>query len=224
MYELGIRVPFIVAGPLVGEPGSTSHALVHVVDVLPTVADIAGVDLHDVPVGHRPHRPAPARRREPGAAVRRPHRPRDREVLYSERFGPSGPGPYTLDLRAVRDDRYKLILDAVNDIEQFFEYPIDGIDEGPDLLPCGLTAEQEEAHVRLRAAMDTLVAGLLFDAAPFTDGRHRPPQPTLTDMPHPATPGGGGGGEGLGAALIAVGRPSRSRAALPSVERALAVG
>ncbi|MBI4881613.1 MAG: sulfatase-like hydrolase/transferase [Planctomycetes bacterium] len=45
VFEGGINVPLIVAGPLVLAPGSQCAALVHGVDVFPTVAEIAGVDL-----------------------------------------------------------------------------------------------------------------------------------------------------------------------------------
>lgn len=41
MYEGGIRVPFVVAGPGI-EPGSVSHVPVTGLDILPTVADLAG--------------------------------------------------------------------------------------------------------------------------------------------------------------------------------------
>ncbi|MFG0318506.1 MAG: sulfatase-like hydrolase/transferase, partial [Planctomycetota bacterium JB042] len=43
-YEAGIRVPLVVAGPAVRVKGSASDALVHAVDVFPTVAEMAGVD------------------------------------------------------------------------------------------------------------------------------------------------------------------------------------
>ena len=41
MYEGGIRVPFLVAGPAV-TPGSVSHTAVTGLDLLPTLADLAG--------------------------------------------------------------------------------------------------------------------------------------------------------------------------------------
>ena len=50
VYEGGVRVPLLVTGPRVGTPGSRSDALVSVVDVLPTVAEIAGVELGPDPV------------------------------------------------------------------------------------------------------------------------------------------------------------------------------
>ena len=41
MYEGGIRVPFLVAGPGI-EPGSVCHVPVTGLDILPTLADLAG--------------------------------------------------------------------------------------------------------------------------------------------------------------------------------------
>lgn len=92
LYERGIHVPMIVTGPYVAAPGTTSDALVHLVDVFPTVAGIAGVtpeaELDGVDLG---------------------------PVLAGE-----GPGPEWAETswndqgdaleRAVRDDRYKAIL------------------------------------------------------------------------------------------------------------------
>jgi arylsulfatase A-like enzyme len=43
LYEGGIHVPLVIAGPGVAQPGSTHSALVHLVDVLPTVAPLVGV-------------------------------------------------------------------------------------------------------------------------------------------------------------------------------------
>ena len=48
MYEGGIRVPFLVAGPAV-KPGSVSHTAVTGLDLLPTLADLAGYP-DDIPV------------------------------------------------------------------------------------------------------------------------------------------------------------------------------
>jgi len=44
LYEGGIHVPFVISGPDVNLPaGSTSDRLVHVVDLFPTILDLAGV-------------------------------------------------------------------------------------------------------------------------------------------------------------------------------------
>jgi arylsulfatase A-like enzyme len=43
LYEGGVRVPFIVAGPAVANPGRTNDTLLHAVDVFATVLDLAGI-------------------------------------------------------------------------------------------------------------------------------------------------------------------------------------
>ncbi len=44
LYEGGVRVPFIVAGPDIVSPGRTSTAVVHVVDLFATILELAGVN------------------------------------------------------------------------------------------------------------------------------------------------------------------------------------
>jgi arylsulfatase A-like enzyme len=174
VYEPGVHVPFVVQGPLVAEPGSSSAALVHVVDVLPTVADIVGFDLTELPGVLDPTQPLALDGESLLPILADPSVPTARTFLYTEMFYPAGPGPYTEDMQAVRDDRFKLIRDAVKGEEQFFEYPIGGVDEGLDLLPCGLDAEQQAAYDRLRADLENLHASMVFDA--IWTGEERPPE------------------------------------------------
>ena len=47
MYEESIRMPFLVRYPERVEPGSSSDALIHNVDIAPTVLDLAGIDAPD---------------------------------------------------------------------------------------------------------------------------------------------------------------------------------
>jgi arylsulfatase A-like enzyme len=164
VYEPGIRVPFVVQGPLVAVPGSVSTALVSMVDVWPTVVDIVGADVSGLTSVLDDAIPLAIDGESLMPLLADPTLKTARDVLYAERFSPLGPGPYHLDLRAVRDDQYKLVYDAVADVEQFFEYTPGATDEGLDLLPCPMTAEQQAAHTRLRARMDELVASMPFDA------------------------------------------------------------
>ena len=98
LYEGGTNVPFIVAGAGVRARGEESKALVHVVDLFPTVAELARVDTPRNLDGFS-LMPLLA---DPKAAWRR-------EVLFTERFRPVGPGPYDEEYVAVRDKRYKLM-------------------------------------------------------------------------------------------------------------------
>jgi len=49
LYEGGIRVPYIVRWPGVTAPGSVSRAIVHSIDLLPTIAALAGIPSDDLP-------------------------------------------------------------------------------------------------------------------------------------------------------------------------------
>jgi arylsulfatase B len=135
MYEGGIGVPMLMAGPGV-QPGE-SQALVHAVDVFATVADVAGVELAHAVDGQSLLSPG-------------------HEVLYTERFWPNGHLPRVTDLRAVRDARFKLAVDELSGQRWLFD--LQGRpDDGPDLLAQGpLCEEAEAARVRLESALDEL--------------------------------------------------------------------
>jgi arylsulfatase A-like enzyme len=165
VYEPSVRVPLIVSGPLVAVPGSVSSALVHVVDVLPTIADIVGTDLAAFPAVRDPLAQLAIDGESLLPLLADPNRAASRDVSYTERFSPVGPAPYDLDVRAVRDAQYKYVYDALTDEEQFFEYPRgDATDEGPDLLPCGLTEQQQAAFENLRERMIELTRPMTLDA------------------------------------------------------------
>lgn len=152
LYEGGVRVPLIVTGPLVTEPGLRSDAMVHVVDVFPTVADIAGVDLEGRVIdgisllGH----------------VADPTAPSARTHLFTERMVPNGPPPYTLyDGQTIRTDKWKLMV--VPDRTHLFELTPGEFSEGPDMIFGGGPTE------RRRAALESLEAALAaqLGALPF---------------------------------------------------------
>ncbi len=85
LYEAGVRIPLILSGPLVQQPGAWCDALVDLTDVFPTVADIAGIDVASaVPVG----------RKIDGQSLLpflvNPTAPSRKNVVLSERFYPNG--------------------------------------------------------------------------------------------------------------------------------------
>lgn len=51
LYEEALRVPLVIAGPGI-QPGARPEALVSLLDLVPTLADLAGVSLTEVHAGH----------------------------------------------------------------------------------------------------------------------------------------------------------------------------
>ncbi len=145
VYEGGVRIPLIVAGPAVVAPGRASRALVHVVDVLPTLAERVGATPRPG-IDGRSFLKALADPSDPGA----------RTTLFSQRIYPNGPGPWTLQVSTIRDAGYKLVRWRGGD-ESLFEVGT-GISEGPDLLPTPLAPAEEAARIRLSAALEEELA------------------------------------------------------------------
>lgn len=154
VFELGIHVPLIVTGPYVSKPGSESRALVHTADLFATVADIAGVDPNSLgrPIDGVSFLPSLADPGRPG-----------RQYVYTEKFAPNGPGPYDRLITALRDDRYKLVVDRKKDgsiDERLFDVGDEQM-EGPNLLRGeGRSREAGAAYTRLKAEMDRMKAEL----------------------------------------------------------------
>ncbi len=89
LFEGGVRVPMIVAGPPVAQPGATCDALVHVADVFATVAELAGVDLAS-PAVIPPGVSLDSLSLVPHLAD--PSAPSQRTHLFAEYFVPNGAG------------------------------------------------------------------------------------------------------------------------------------
>ncbi|MEZ4316754.1 MAG: sulfatase-like hydrolase/transferase [Myxococcota bacterium] len=163
-YEGGIRVPFIVTGPHVREPGRTSDALVHVADVLPTVADLAGIPLSgDGEASTAAFQGSVLELSDPVVLDGRSLLPHllapgapGRDWVYAEGVG-NGPPPYTIDRRAVQTHTHKLV--RWNGRDELY------VLEGADLW------DSTEADVTALEgadldALETLTA--ILDAAPET--------------------------------------------------------
>jgi arylsulfatase A-like enzyme len=169
LYEKGINVPLIVSGPEVRRPGTESAALVHVVDVLATVAEIAEVDTGALT--RDDGQPLVLDGQSFLAQIRDPLAPSSRRTVFQDRFAPNGRGPFDEDSRALRDERYKL-LQLANGREQLFD--LDGRhDDGPDLMG-DLTPERSAAYERLRHEIERTVAELDADRRATLPERSRP--------------------------------------------------
>lgn len=180
LFDGGVRVPFIVSGAGIGVPGARSDALVDLVDVYPTVAEIAGVRLDGLGSVRDAAVPYAIDGESLLPVLADPTRNTRRPYLYSETFGPPGPGPYTdIDRQTIRNERYKLVVDNLSGLHQFFAYEPGVSEEGENLLACGLTAAQQSAYDRLLAALQAETAALVYDAEPF------PEWIGIADYPYP---------------------------------------
>ena len=162
IYEGGIRVPMIVAGPRVASPGSSTSALVHVVDVFATVADIADVPLTG------PGAPAFAGPIDGVSfldVLADPTSPGQRDLVFSELFVPNGDPPEERFMRTLLDREWKYArnFDSVIVEEQLFRFVEGAPDEGPDLLADGLTPEEALAYERLSTEIDRIAEALLAE-------------------------------------------------------------
>ncbi len=151
LFEGGVNVPMIVAGPQVSRPGSETAALTHTVDIFATVADIAGVE------------PSSLEQRIDGVsflpALQDPSHP-GRALIYTEDLVPLGFGPFTTDDRALRDATHKL-LRFTDGREELYDLGETAFEEGTDLLAAGpLSDADAAAYEALSARMDDLALAL----------------------------------------------------------------
>ncbi len=134
LYDGGVHVPLIVSGPLLTEPGRRTDALVHVVDVFSTVAELAGVDVQDlvrtegdfagdaVTIDGRSWAGLLS---DAGAVGPRDH-------LHVESFSPNAAGTPAAGDATVRSQRWKLIERAGAESE-LYRYDTADYAEGEDL-------------------------------------------------------------------------------------------
>ena len=126
IYQGGIHVPFIAAGPGI-EPGAVESSLAGVVDIFATLIELSGADVREAVGDDRPIDSRSFARILRGD----PNAPR-RDFLYMESsFG-------SADAEAVRNDRYKLvrIADADGEREELYDLLQDPY-EDRDLLDAG---------------------------------------------------------------------------------------
>lgn len=149
LYQGGVQVPLIVAGPGVATPGGECHALVNTTDLFVTVAELAGLDVdallppdleHDS-ISFAPY-------------LADPTLPSTRKFVYAEKFKPNGYGPYTQWDQVMRNARYKLLRRSVGSHE-FFDLQEDPL-ELDNLLQSGLSMTEARHLRQLLKAMNAL--------------------------------------------------------------------
>lgn len=138
LHEGGVRVPLAISGYAVDTPGGVSDAMVHLVDVFATVADIAGVDLGALD------------REIDGTSLLPWLEDPDREgrsCLVIDEFPYNGERDENLD-RSIRDERYLLLRPNDGPDELYARFP-EAPWEGDDLRLAPLDADANTAYRHL---------------------------------------------------------------------------
>ncbi len=140
LYEGGIRVPLIITGPPVANPGRSTDALVSTVDLYATILELAGVNLAatlptNLVIDSQSLVPIIT-----NAAFVPPER-----YLLSENFAFNLPD--TLAGRAVRNRQFKLIL-LDNGVQEMYDLAADPYEHN-NLLRGRLDLTQQGAYVAL---------------------------------------------------------------------------
>ncbi len=147
LYQGGVNVPFIVSGPVVGQPGTESTALVGAIDLFATIAELAGVSLpSELPPGYALDSVSIVPQLQDSST------PSHRDTVFAQIFAPLGSGPYTLDGYMIRDERYKLIRVFTPGLpgypQEFYDLQADPF-ELTDLFTVGLNPAELDAYREL---------------------------------------------------------------------------
>ena len=147
IYETGIRVPLLIAGSGVANPGRISNALVNSVDLYTTILALAGIDVSAVvPPGVKIDgvNLVPILADVPTA--------NSRQFAYADRFIQVYNQKYQ---RAIRNQSYKLVERPGR--RQFFNLDSDPF-ETTDLLARVLTPGESQSFISLSNALSSLLA------------------------------------------------------------------
>lgn len=143
LFEGGVGVPFLISGDGIGT--GDVQAPIHLVDVLPTLAGLAGVPEDRLPAVLDGIDLAPW--------LTDPGTPSTGRTIHAEYFEPSGfPVVAEVDILTARDDRWKLGR-VVGEGEVLFDLLADPT-ESRSLLPAEPGSEADVAARRLAEAMD----------------------------------------------------------------------
>jgi arylsulfatase A-like enzyme len=159
VFEGGVRVPLMVSGPLVAEPGSHSFAPVHIVDILPTVAEIAEVGLGSLT--EVDGQPLELDGMSLVPLLQDPSLTPER-LLYSARTSPNGPGPWRSFEQTIRNATHKVVRFGDGREGLFVLNPT--LNEGEELGPHQRTGADDQALEVLSAAIDEVAS--TFDTGP----------------------------------------------------------
>jgi arylsulfatase A-like enzyme len=151
MYEGGINVPLILAGPSAAAPGTVCDALVNTTDLFATVIELAGASIP----------PAAYANLELNTVSLVPYLADPtidtlRAIAYADYFKPSGFSA-TFYQGAARERRYKLHMGVFPYSFQLYDLKADPF-EDVNLLAAPLTPGAQAAYDKLKAAIKAEIA------------------------------------------------------------------
>jgi arylsulfatase A-like enzyme len=152
LYEGGVRVPLLAAGPSIARRGAVERDPVHAVDLFATIAALHGVDARasvpaQVELDSLSFAPLFA---APGVAAR--------TQVYTEQFATTPWLRESGDGEAMIESGWKLLRRVARSgavIEELYELAVDPYEQN-ELLRTPLTPAASEAYLRLRAALACL--------------------------------------------------------------------
>lgn len=147
VYQGGINVPFVIAGPDI-ESGQVTQALANSVDLYATILELAGTAADEKLTGIKQDSVSLAPvLRNPSATVR--------DYAYADHFGPTR--TQIVNRRAIRDDQFKIIVDLQENTTELYDLSTDPY-ESVDLLQETLDEETEVRYYALLAQLEELHA------------------------------------------------------------------
>ncbi len=155
LNEYGIRVPLLVSGPDVVQPGRQSNALFNSTDLFATILDIAGANnwKAGIPAG----KPIDAVSQLP---VLKNQASDARPWCFSELFTPA---PTTEDGKTIRNLQYKLI-NFDDGHQEFYHLAADPTEQN-DLLKGSLSTIEREQYISLCTEMGKLLGKTICSAS-----------------------------------------------------------
>jgi arylsulfatase A-like enzyme len=148
VYQGGVNVPLVIAGPGV-QSGASTKALANSVDLFATLLDLAGTaddeKLDEIVIDGVSLAPV---LNESSAEVR--------SFAYADVFGPQQ--GQIVNRRAIRDKRYKIVRDLRDETEEFYDLSVDPYEQ-KDLLAGELDDDARRAYDSLAAKLRELVPG-----------------------------------------------------------------
>lgn len=173
LFEDGIRVPMISAGPAVIDPGRVSSALINTTDVFATIHELLGA------------RPAPEAVDSISFQGELSGRPRAaRKWVFAERFQ-SEPPPSrwpAVDRFTVTDGRFKLTVDVLGDSERLHDLSADPEERVNLLNGAEISEDARQARQALEEVVErsldraSVMAARASAGSPVEPTSEKPPQ------------------------------------------------